>query len=97
MATLGGAEVLGLDDQIGSLTPGKKADVILINPKMVNFAPKIDWVGQLVFNGQPRNVETVFVNGRALMRNGRFVGVNAAKVIDAAQAAVERINARLGR
>jgi 5-methylthioadenosine/S-adenosylhomocysteine deaminase len=97
MATLGGAEVLGLDDQIGSLTPGKKADVIIINPETVNFAPKVDWVGQLVFNGQPRNVETVFVNGRALMRNGRFVGVNADKVIDEAQAAVERIDARLGR
>jgi 5-methylthioadenosine/S-adenosylhomocysteine deaminase len=97
MATLGGAEVLGLDDQIGSLRPGKKADVIIINPATVNFAPKVDWVGQLVFNGQPRNVETVFVNGRALMRNGRFVGVDADKVIDEAQAAVERIDARLGR
>ena len=97
MATLGGAEVLGLDDQIGSLTPGKKADVIIINPETVSFAPKVDWVGQLVFNGQPRNVETVFVNGRALLRNGRFVGVNAAKVIAEAQAAVERIDARLGR
>ena len=97
MATLGGAEVLGLDDQIGSLTPGKKADIIIINPETVNFAPKVDWVGQLVFNGQPRNVETVFVNGRALMRNGRFVGVNPDKVIDEAQAAVERIDERLGR
>jgi 5-methylthioadenosine/S-adenosylhomocysteine deaminase len=97
MATLGGAEVLGLDDQIGSLTPGKKADVIILNPETVNFAPKVDWVGQLVFNGQPRNVEIVFVNGRALMRHGRFVGVNAAKVIAEAQAAVERIDARLGR
>jgi 5-methylthioadenosine/S-adenosylhomocysteine deaminase len=97
MATLGGAEVLGLDDQIGSLTPGKKADIIIINPETVNFAPKVDWVGQLVFNGQPRNVETVFVNGRALLRNGRFVGVNPDKVIDEAQAAVERIDERLGR
>src|SRR5262249_23129365 len=97
MATLGGAEVLGLDDQIGSLTPGEKADVIIPHPETVNFGPQGDWVGPPAFNGQPGNVEIVFVNGRALMRHGRFVGVNAAKVIAEAQAAVERIDARLGR
>jgi 5-methylthioadenosine/S-adenosylhomocysteine deaminase len=64
MATLGGAEVLGLDGQIGSLTPGKQADVQLINPAALDFAPQLDWVSQLVFNGQPANVEWVFVAGR---------------------------------
>jgi 5-methylthioadenosine/S-adenosylhomocysteine deaminase len=97
MATLGGAEVLGMEDKIGSLTPGKKADVIIINPDTVNFAPKVDWLGQLVFNGQPRNVEWVFVNGRALMKKGQYVGVNPEKVTAEAEAAVDRINARLGR
>jgi 5-methylthioadenosine/S-adenosylhomocysteine deaminase len=44
---------LGLDSEIGSLTPGKKADVQVINAQALNFAPRVDWVNQLVFNTQP--------------------------------------------
>jgi len=57
LATLGGAEVLDMDDQIGSLTPGKKGDLIALNPRTLNFAPRFNWVSQIVFNGQPVNVE----------------------------------------
>ncbi|MCA1836345.1 MAG: amidohydrolase family protein [Actinobacteria bacterium] len=96
MATLGGAEVLGLDAAIGSITPGKQADVQLINPGALDFAPRLDWVSQLVFNGQPANVEWVFVAGRALKRDGRVVG-DQARVIADAQAASDRIQKVLGR
>jgi 5-methylthioadenosine/S-adenosylhomocysteine deaminase len=96
MATLGGAEVLGLDGEIGSLTPGKQADLQLINPTALDFAPQLDWVSQLVFNGQPANVEWVFVAGHALKREGRVVG-DTARVIADAQAASERIQKLLGR
>lgn len=74
MATIGGARVLGLDQQIGSLTPGKQADIIALNPSMVNFAPRFDWVSQIVFNAQPANVEWVFVDGKVLKRRGELVG-----------------------
>lgn len=96
MATLGGAEVLGLDDETGSLTPGKKADVQLINPVAVGFAPEFDWISQLVFNAQPANVEWVFVSGRALKRDGRIVG-DQGRVIADAQAASDRVQKLLGR
>lgn len=96
MATLGGAEVLGLDGEIGSLTPGKQADVQVINPAALDFAPELDWISQLVFNGQPANVEWVFVAGRALKRDGRVIG-DTARVIADAQAASERIQKLLGR
>lgn len=96
MATLGGAEVLGLEGEIGSLTPGKQADVQLINPGALDFAPRLDWVSQLVFNGQPANVEWVFVAGRALKRDGRVVG-DQARVIADAQAASDRVQKLLGR
>jgi 5-methylthioadenosine/S-adenosylhomocysteine deaminase len=96
MATLGGAEALGLDDAIGSITPGKQADVQLINPGALDFAPQLDWVSQLVFNGQPVNVEWVFVAGRALKRDGRVVG-DQTRVIADAQAASDRIQKLLGR
>jgi 5-methylthioadenosine/S-adenosylhomocysteine deaminase len=91
MATLGGAEALGLDREIGSLTPGKKADLQVIDAQSVNFAPKVDWVNQLVFNTQPANVSWVFVDGRALKRDGRVVGLDTAKVVADAQLAADRL------
>jgi 5-methylthioadenosine/S-adenosylhomocysteine deaminase len=97
MSTLGGAEVLGIADKVGSLTPGKKADIIILDPGTVNFAPQVDWVSQIVLNGQPRNVQWVFVNGQTLMKKGKFVGVDEEEVLQEAEAAVDRINTRLGR
>jgi 5-methylthioadenosine/S-adenosylhomocysteine deaminase len=91
MATLSGAEVLDLADRIGSLTPGKKADLIIIDPSGVNFAPRFDWIGQLVFNAQPANVTFVFVNGLALKANGQFVGVTATEVVKAAEVSAARL------
>jgi 5-methylthioadenosine/S-adenosylhomocysteine deaminase len=90
-ATLGGAEVLDMDSQIGSLTPGKQADVIVIDPRTINFAPSLSLVNQLITNGQPQNVKYVFVAGRPLKSNGELVGVNVKKVIKNAQIAADRI------
>jgi 5-methylthioadenosine/S-adenosylhomocysteine deaminase len=91
MATLGGAEALGLDGETGSLTPGKQGDLQIIDPHTINFAPRVDWVSQLVFNGQPANVEWVFVDGRALKRNGRLVGADTERVLRQAQDAADRL------
>ena len=90
MATIGGAEVLGLDTQIGSLTPGKKADVIILDPSSVNFAPQVEWLSQIVFNGQPGNVEWVFVDGRPLKARGRLVDVDPAAIVREAEEAARR-------
>ncbi|GIV97473.1 MAG: amidohydrolase [Herpetosiphonaceae bacterium] len=95
MATLGGAELLDMDDEIGSLTPGKKADLIIINPRAINFGRAMDLVAQLVFNGQPQNVEWVFVNGRALLADGKYVGVNPDKVIDAVEESMIKVKREL--
>ncbi len=91
MATLGGAEALDLGDRIGSLTPGKKADLMIIDPSGVNFAPRFDWVSQLVFNTQPSNVTFVFVDGRALKANGQFIGLSRMEVVKAAEASAGRL------
>jgi 5-methylthioadenosine/S-adenosylhomocysteine deaminase len=90
-ATLGGAEVLDMADQIGSLTPGKQADVIVIDPRTLNFAPAVSLVNQLITNGQPHNVKDVFVAGKQLKANGTLVGVNVTKVMRDAQTAADRI------
>jgi 5-methylthioadenosine/S-adenosylhomocysteine deaminase len=91
MATLGGAEVLDMADRIGSLTPGKKADLIILNPSNINFAPRWDWISQIVFNGQPANVEYVFVDGRPLMAKGQLLGVSRTVIVHAAEDSARRI------
>jgi 5-methylthioadenosine/S-adenosylhomocysteine deaminase len=90
-ATLGGAEVLDMESQIGSLTPGKQADVIVIDPRALNFAPSVALVNQLITNAQPQNVKYVFVAGRLLKQNGHLVGVNVGTLIQDAQTAADRI------
>lgn len=96
MATSGGAEVLGLDEEIGSLTPGKKADLQVIDTQALNFAPEVDWASQVVFNAQPVNVQWVFVNGVPLKKDGKVTGDNGRVTADA-QAAADRVRKYLGR
>lgn len=91
IATLGGAEAIGMAEKIGSLTPGKRADVIVINPATLNFAPRFDWINQIVFNGRPENVHSVFVDGRPLKLDGRLVGVDPERVVREAEAAADRV------
>jgi 5-methylthioadenosine/S-adenosylhomocysteine deaminase len=95
MATVDGAKLLDMFDHIGSLTPGKKADLIIIDPRNVNFAPRFEWISQIVFNGQPVNVEWVFADGQPLKRRGELVGVNIKAIVEAAQKAANRIKQNL--
>jgi 5-methylthioadenosine/S-adenosylhomocysteine deaminase len=90
-ATMGGAEVLDMESEIGSLTPGKQADVLVIDMNMLNFAPVLRPVAQIVFNGQTQNVKWVFVAGRVLKEDGKVKGVNERKLVEAAQAATDHI------
>jgi 5-methylthioadenosine/S-adenosylhomocysteine deaminase len=80
---------------IGSLTPGKSADLIILDPSRVNFAPRWDWLSQIVFNAQPTNVEYVFAGGKPLKAAGQLVGVSPADTIQAAERAALRIKESL--
>lgn len=95
LATLGGAEVLDMAGEIGSLAPGKQADLIILNPQALNFAPRLDDVSQVVFNAQPHNVDWVFVEGRVLKEQGHLVGVNSAAVIAEANRVAQRVRPML--
>jgi cytosine/adenosine deaminase-related metal-dependent hydrolase len=72
-ATLDGAKVAGIADRTGSITPGKKADIVIIDGNAVNVAPIIDPVGAVVGAADISNVETVMVNGVILKRDGKLV------------------------
>jgi 5-methylthioadenosine/S-adenosylhomocysteine deaminase len=65
-ATIGGAQVAGIADRTGSLTPGKKADIVIIDGSAVNVAPIIDPVGAVVCAADVSNVKTVMVDGELL-------------------------------
>jgi cytosine/adenosine deaminase-related metal-dependent hydrolase len=73
MATLDGAHVAGLEDRTGSLTPGKKADVVVIDGKAPGTAPMIDPVATVVLAADTSNVDTVIVNGQVRKRGGKLV------------------------
>jgi 5-methylthioadenosine/S-adenosylhomocysteine deaminase len=72
-ATLGGAEVAGIADRTGSLTPGKQADIVIIDGSAVNVAPIIDPVGAVVCAADVSNVKTVLVAGEVVKRDFRLV------------------------
>jgi len=91
MATVDGASLLNMSDRIGSLTGGKKADLFILDPGAVNFAPTFDLVNQIVFNAQPQNVEWVFVGGQPVKRRGKLVGVDPDAIVRDAQSAAGRI------
>jgi 5-methylthioadenosine/S-adenosylhomocysteine deaminase len=65
-ATIDGARVAGVADRTGSITPGKKADLVIIDTKAVNVAPVIDPVGAVVCAADVSNVRTVLVDGRVV-------------------------------
>jgi 5-methylthioadenosine/S-adenosylhomocysteine deaminase len=74
MATIQGAEVAGLADRTGSLTPGKQADIIVIDATAPGMAPLIDPVAAVTLAADVSNVESVLVAGEFKKRDGKLVG-----------------------
>ena len=71
-ATVDNAKALQLEDKIGSLTPGKQADILLLNTDQLNVLPANDPIQCIVFNANRSNVDTVFVAGRKMKEGGRL-------------------------
>jgi len=95
IATIGGAKALGLADRVGSLTPGKRADLILLRTTDLNMAPLTEPVRMIVQSAQPSNIELVMVDGRILKRGGRFITVDVAKVVADATETITRVRAQV--
>lgn len=97
MATLAGARACGLGDVVGSLTPGKRADVVVIGraPGRFGLVPRPDPVGSAVFQATPADVRTVLVNGVVRKRDGRLVDVDLDGLLDRAERASARIVAAM--
>ncbi len=89
--TANGAHAMGLEQRIGSLSPGKQADVIVVGGRRLNMVPMADPVGCLVAQANPGNVRHVLVAGRFAKRDGELVGVDLDRAIDLAQQSCERV------
>jgi 5-methylthioadenosine/S-adenosylhomocysteine deaminase len=90
-ATINGAKALNLDRQTGSLTPGKQADLILLRTDMLNMAPVSDPVKAIVSQASSANIDSVFVAGKAVKRNGRLIGHDLTALRGKAKAAVNYV------
>jgi cytosine/adenosine deaminase-related metal-dependent hydrolase len=98
LATLGGARAIGREDELGSLQPGKHADVIVLDLMTPHGAPSPDPVSQVVYGAQSRDVRHVFVDGRQLVADGVLTessGLQRAEVIARAREQGSRVRARL--
>ena len=90
-ATIEGARANGLERKIGSLTPGKEADIILLRTDRLNVMPMNNAVGAVVTSMGPHNVDTVLIAGKVMKRNGQLVGVDFARLTQLGNEARERL------
>jgi cytosine/adenosine deaminase-related metal-dependent hydrolase len=96
LATIEGARSMGVDDRVGSLKPGKRADLILVNTRDVNLAVFSEPAHMLVEAAQPSNVDTVMVDGRILKRRGKLTAIDVEQTVSEASAALAAVRKRAG-
>jgi 5-methylthioadenosine/S-adenosylhomocysteine deaminase len=96
MATIDGAKALHMDKEIGSLEPGKKADLILISLDEPNAVPMYDIYAQLAYALKASDVETVVIGGKVVMRDRKLLTVNEEQAIRKAREYKKTIAASLG-
>lgn len=96
MATINGARSLLAEDEIGSIEPGKKADLIIINPNTVTMLPMHDPIANMVTSMRAENVESLMVDGRWIMRERKVLTVDEGEILKEAQRRAESIVKRAG-
>jgi 5-methylthioadenosine/S-adenosylhomocysteine deaminase len=96
MATIDGARVLGMEDRIGSLAPGKLADLIVIDLDCPHLTPNYDPISHLAYAARGTDVLHVMVNGRWVVRDGRITTVDRENLMVQAREAAAKIGHDLG-
>jgi 5-methylthioadenosine/S-adenosylhomocysteine deaminase len=91
MATIEGARALGMDREIGSLEPGKRADLIVVSMSAARQTPLYDPLSHLVYVTRGDDVTTTIVNGRVLMRDRKLLTLNADQILAEARALAPRV------
>jgi cytosine/adenosine deaminase-related metal-dependent hydrolase len=96
MATINGARALGLGDITGSLTPGKRADLIMIRTTDLNIAPLAQIETTVVQSATAANVDMVMVDGRIIKRHGRLIHFDVPGIVERAERSALRIREAAG-
>jgi 5-methylthioadenosine/S-adenosylhomocysteine deaminase len=91
MATRNGAEILGLGDKIGSIKPGKKADLVIADLDQPHLLPIYDIYSHITYCLRPSDIETVMVNGKIVVENGKPTTMDEAEIMDKAKVWQEKI------
>jgi 5-methylthioadenosine/S-adenosylhomocysteine deaminase len=97
MATIEGARALQMDDRIGSLEPGKRADMIAVSMSGARQTPMYDPISHLVYVARGDDVTTTIVNGRIVMRDGKVLTLDEAAVLKEANAMAVRVRQAVGK
>lgn len=97
MATIGGARALGLQDRIGSLEPGKLADVVMLDPRRPGLTPLYAVYSHLVYAADGSDVTTVLVGGRIVVQDGRVLTVDENEAMSRARGFGDRIREVVAR
>lgn len=91
LATIGGAQVLGLADKIGTLEPGKRADVVLIDLQQAKVQPVYSVESAIVYAASGSSVVTTIVDGKILMRRGQLLTLNEPEILRKSEEYRQRI------
>ncbi|UJF35914.1 5'-deoxyadenosine deaminase [Paenibacillus hexagrammi] len=97
MATMGGARVMGMEDEIGSIEQGKKADLVLVDLNDFHTYPssEVDVYGRLVYSATRADVEMTMIDGRIVMKDGVVRTIDKPVVLREANRSIERLLGRL--
>jgi len=97
MLTIKGAKVLGIDDEVGSLEIGKRADVIVVDFKKPHLLPVGRWLPKLIYSARGSDVIHTIVDGKVLMESGKVISLDEEKVLERSLAAREDLINRAGQ
>lgn len=81
MSTIEGAKVLGMDNQIGTLEVGKKADMIFIKNDKLHLCPENDVCANIVYSANGADVDTVIIDGKVIMQNRKMINIDEKQVM----------------
>lgn len=96
MATIGSARAIGWADEIGSLEVGKKADLIVVSTDSPAMTPSLANINNLVFSGCGRDVDTVMIDGRFIMKNRKMLFVDEKEILTRATQTAQRVAEETG-
>jgi len=95
IGTINGARALGIEHLVGSLTPGKRADLIMVQTDVITMGVFTDPTHMIVEAVEPSNVDTVVVDGRILKRGGKFTALAQEQIIADAAATLVSVGQRV--